>query len=268
MRGNLFSLWWFKAWILAMLGAAVVVLSVALVIERGQQQALAEREVASYTAPPLEATRTHVAFLGDSYTEASQVKQAESFVYLLGQQYGWATANDGSGGTGYVNPGPQGSGRYSLPNRVKQVVGQDPAIVFVSAGINDAGRNYSDGQLTKAIDLTLDGLQDGLPKARIVVIGPWWPNGFPTADAKRIDGLTKVAADERGLDFIDPIADRWITGSNDGTVAGNRSRYIGPDGTHPNAAGQAYLADKIAAALTTIGIKPEATPAPTPSSTS
>ena len=40
-----------------------------------------------------------------------------------------------------------------------------------------------------------------------------------------------------GATFVDPIADRWFVGRPD---------LIGADGVHPNDAGHAYIADKIA----------------------
>ena len=50
------------------------------------------------------------------------------------------------------------------------------------------------------------------------------------------DSLRDQAA-QIGAAFIDPIADGWFVGRPD---------LIGQDGVHPNDAGHAYMADKIA----------------------
>jgi lysophospholipase L1-like esterase len=44
-------------------------------------------------------------------------------------------------------------------------------------------------------------------------------------------------ADWAGATFIDPIREGWFVGRPD---------LIGPDGVHPNDAGHAYMAEKIA----------------------
>ncbi|MGY1774397.1 hypothetical protein ACI8AV_00920 [Geodermatophilus sp. SYSU D00804] len=46
--------------------------------------------------------------------------------------------------------------------------------------------------------------------------------------------------------------EEWITGSNDGTILGNRVQYIGPDNAHPSQAGHDYLADRVEAWLDTV----------------
>lgn len=263
-----FGLWWFWNAVLGILAITTVLLVAFSVMDQQAIASGARKQSEAFQPPPLDETGQPVAaFLGDSFTEAGNVKPDQSFVDIVSKYFGYFPTNDGSGGTGYLNPGPAYLHRSPIPDRVPNVVAQHPALVLVAGGINDAGRSDSDAALSSAIDKTLDGLTAGLPTARIVVVGCWWPNQKPTADAVRINGLLKKAATDRHLGFIDPIGDKWITGTNDANPPGNRAQYIGSDGTHPNAAGQAYIAGRLIDDLRQLGVRSvSSTPPPTPTS--
>jgi lysophospholipase L1-like esterase len=207
---------------------------------------------------PLFARRVapRAAFIGDSFTEASQVLPAQSFVALVAKRFHWQPVNLGQGGTGYVEPGPPGLGRAPLPDRAARIGATRADYVVVAAGINDANRHYPASRIEAAVARTLDTIRRQLPRATVIVVGPFWPNGYPIPEIDQIDQEVKQAALARHLPFVDPIGERWITGTNDGLVKGNRSRYIGPDGTHPTVAGQAYIARRIEQDLTRLGIRP------------
>jgi lysophospholipase L1-like esterase len=207
------------------------------------------REPATDPAGPLTAV-----FFGDSWTEGTGADSPDrGWAPQVAQAEGWSIINTGQGGTGYVTDGPPESPeRAPLPDRVADVVARDPEIVLVAAGINDAGRGYSNQQVTDAVEATLRPLTEQLPDARVLVIGPWWNNGEPTKSASTVNEIVQQVAADLGLPFVSPMAEKWITGSNDGTVLGNRVQYIGPDNAHPSQAGHDYLAGKVEAWLDTV----------------
>jgi lysophospholipase L1-like esterase len=75
------------------------------------------------------------------------------------------------------------------------------------------------------------------PSARLLVIGPPWPTADVPAAVLRIRDILNAQARAAGAAFVDPIAAGWFVGRPD---------LIGADGVHPNDAGHAYLAAKIA----------------------
>lgn len=197
-------------------------------------------------------------FLGDSFTEASQVEDDQSFVSIVSEHFGWRADNRGQGGTGYLNGGPeQFPERDVMANRVQEVVTAAPEVVVVAAGINDQQLVTGDGAAFRAaVQATLQPLRVGLPEASIYVVGPFWPNGYPN---ERVLLMNEIVAEEAAaleLPFVDPVGGQWITGSNDGADPGNRVEYIGEDGTHPTAAGQAWIAEQMIASLTAAGVAP------------
>jgi lysophospholipase L1-like esterase len=148
--------------------------------------------------------------------------------------------------TGYVTDGPvEFPERAPFPDRVPAVIAAEPDVVLVAGGINDTDRAYSEDRLRTAITGTLSGLQQGLPEAQIVVVGPWWPTGYPTESAEQVDDIVTEVAASLDLPVVSPIDQGWITGTADGVEPGNRAEFIGPDGAHPSQAGHDYLADRL-----------------------
>ena len=75
------------------------------------------------------------------------------------------------------------------------------------------------------------------PASKLLVIGPPWPTADPPFDVLYIRDTLSGQANDAGATFIDPISEGWFVGRPD---------LIGPDGVHPNDAGHAYMAEKIA----------------------
>jgi hypothetical protein len=75
------------------------------------------------------------------------------------------------------------------------------------------------------------------PSSKLLVIGPPWPTADPPFDVLYVRDILSSQAYDAGATFIDPISEGWFVGRPD---------LIGPDGVHPNDAGHAYMADKIA----------------------
>ena len=194
--------------------------------------------------------------LGDSYTEG-----LTCYAQRLGDIMGWETWSSGSGGTGYINSGPTGSGRFKFIDRVhSDVIAYNPDIVVVAGGLNDPIADDQGNSIGACAGELYDCLLTNLPKAKVVVVGSWWPSGWPIQLICDRQVQLKAAAESRGLLFIDPILTTninvgnagWITGTgNAGNPKGdgNADVYISSDGTHPTDLGHQYLAVKLAEKL-------------------
>lgn len=261
---------WRNIWVVAPIAAlivAVLAVGVAAAVASSRVAPVSEDELnriseaASAASASEEAERPRLlTFLGDSYGGGTGAAgPGRGLADQTAQQMGWRLNNLSQGGTGYVTKGPAGAtDRGPFTDRIDQVIGSKPDVVIVAGGLNDMERDYSDDEVTKAVTTTLSGLQAGLPNVPIVVVGPWWGNSFPTTSAVAVDRDVQQVATSLGMPFVSPLQEQWITGSNDGTVPGNRSEYIGPDKTHPSQAGHDYLASRIVAFLRTLPNLPAA----------
>ncbi|MDX1951873.1 MAG: SGNH/GDSL hydrolase family protein [Verrucomicrobiota bacterium] len=196
--------------------------------------------------------------LGDSFTEG-----LGSYAQRLATVMNWEVWGSGVGGTGYINAGP--GGRVKFADRVQaDVIANNPEIVIVAGGINDAA--FSRDSIFNAATALYDLLLTNLPNTRIVVIGPWWSRGNPPDFLLRARDAVRDAAQSRSLLFIDPVVGQntgWITGT--GNIAepqgdGNADIYISSDSTHPTDLGHQYLAVRLGAELQTLTFE---NPAPT-----
>lgn len=197
--------------------------------------------------------------LGDSFTEGTGASDVfRSYVNRLGLHMGWGdTWASGSGGTGYLaTPAGFNPPRVTFRSRVTtDVINQNPNIVIIAGGYNDYG-TYTPGQVGTEAGLLFDAIINGLPNAEVIVIGPWSSKGgYQSGDSGESDAI-KAQAVSRGLYFIDPGGESWITGTGRvgaTTGVGNADTYISSDGIHPSDAGHAYLAARLAGHLRMLG---------------
>ena len=205
-----------------------------------------EKLAASYTPPPPMYTSQAsqkpltVAFIGDSYTAGSGVKPSEAWPALLGATRGWKVVNVARGGTGYLKSfttgGQVACGNDVCPNylgMVPDAAAASPDVVIVSGGRNDGTKLTAD--LQQNITATYSAIRKGLPAAKIIGLSPILaaddtPSSFP-----EFKPAVKAAVEAVGGTYVDL-----------GSVFGGHPELIGPDGVHPNGAGQKMLADAVA----------------------
>lgn len=187
--------------------------------------------------PIATSSATTAVFIGDSFIAGNDETPGAAkygFVDQASDSLGWEKVNLAQGGTGYINPGANGSTPYS--GVVDRAVSMSPKVVIVGGGINDATSAPAD--ITSAADALYKDLKAKLPQATLIVIGPVAPgldegqqrNAIPVRDA------LKVAAARNSLPFIDPVAEDWMP---------TKGGLVGPTNFHPNAAGYKLLADKL-----------------------
>jgi lysophospholipase L1-like esterase len=182
---------------------------------------------------------SRVAVIGDSYTTGSDeggqgangwADRAWQMLALQGFDITPDVAAEG--GAGYGIRGNRGSVFWDLTPRA--VRPEDAVVVFFGSR-NDQG---VDPRLVAgaARDCFAFARRTAL-SARLLVIGPPWPTADVPVPVLQIRDVLYAEARAAGATWIDPIAERWFVGRPD---------LIGKDGVHPNDAGHAYMADKIA----------------------
>jgi hypothetical protein len=156
------------------------------------------------------------ALLGDSYTFGVGATQpTDGYAYLVAKDENWTARVVGLPGSGYVR-----------------------------VAIRD-GKNIAAG---------LSAVVAALPDAKIVVVGPIWLNGYPDAKALYVRHAIHMAQERiSGTLWIDPIAQRWFTGSWT-TRTGDDATMINYAAGHPNNLGYARIAKLLEADLQTLGV--------------
>lgn len=197
-----------------------------------------------YRTLTLDSPLNLVAVIGDSYTSGTDEggvgpKSWTARVWQMLAQQGVRVAAGAASecGAGYVVRGNHGSVFEDLTTRA---VRPDDALMVFFGSRNDQG--VDPGLLAEIAHNTFDLARRIAPSARLLVIAPPWPTANVPDDVLQIRDVLNAEARGAGAAFVDPIGDRWFVGRPD---------LIGPDGIHPNDAGHAYLADKIAPLIRT-----------------
>jgi lysophospholipase L1-like esterase len=215
---------------------AVALVSLAILVSTLAQHPVSARP---YQTRVWDHPQIHVAVIGDSYTtgtdeggEGPNAWTARAW-QALGRQ-GLAIAADvaAEGQAGYGVRGDHGSVFMDLTARA---VHSDDALVVFFGSRNDQG--VAPVLLGEMVRNTFDLARHTAPTAKLLVIGPPWPTADVPDSVRQIRDTLAAVARRAGATFADPIADRWFAGRPD---------LIGEDGVHPNDAGHAYLANKIA----------------------
>lgn len=194
-----------------------------------------------YTTPtttPGPAARP-ITVIGDSYTIQGPTPFPDITRRTLTKEGVRVVLGDigGISGTGYVNPGTAGS---TFGDRVRLVTPDDQVVVFVGSR-NDW--NASPEELTTATrDVYAEALRIA-PNARLLVIGPIWPEGDPPPGVLQARDVVRDQSVAAGAVFVDPLAEGWMVGD---------PLLVKPDGVHPNEAGNIYLAEKFTPILQSV----------------
>lgn len=202
-------------------------------------------------------------FLGDSITEGCGASSKETgFVSLIQARYGLAEArNYGIGGTRIaVQKTPSANPRWDLDfiSRVDTMDERADA-VFVFGGTNDFG--HGDAPFGKFGDKTPDTFYGALytlmekllnrfPEAAIVIATPLH-RAMEEQEGKNPLGVYAQAIREVAAYFGLPLLDLYAASGLQPQIPIVREKFC-PDGLHPNDAGHARLADRIARFLMTL----------------
>ncbi|MFC6878710.1 SGNH/GDSL hydrolase family protein [Actinomadura yumaensis] len=232
-------------------GAAILALCLGPLTASGCTAATGRVQKAASPATKHVASAPVVMFLGDSYTVGERGALPETtYASAVARLLGWQVVVAGKAGTGFVNGGVRRSAYIQL---FESQLGWRPApdLLVVSGGHND--HRYPPDQVTGAARIVLERARQRWPRTRLALIGPIWGNETPPPSILAIrDGLRALAQEFRAP-FVDPVGERWITGSRTAGT-GTAARYIKRDGTHPTPEGHRYMASLLAADLRRLGL--------------
>lgn len=183
-----------------------------------------------------------VAFIGDSWTAGYAADPQKGFARLTATQMGWTPLVYGASGSGYIRDGGTGA----FPDFVNTIPASDTVqLVVLQGGLNDTYVQHDDER--EAATSTLAAVRAKFPKADVVLVGPASPGTPIPAGYRDVDKTLSAVARAGDAAYVSPFTDKWLT-------AENIDQYIDHTKTdHPNNAGHAYFADKLAAALRTLG---------------
>jgi lysophospholipase L1-like esterase len=199
---------------------------------------------------PVRANAPIVMVLGDSYSAGlGGVPAEQTYAAETARRLRWQVIIAGRERTGFVAPGTIGKTFRVLFD--EQLAWRPaPDMIVVSGGHNDWPHSY---ELVKgAARQLLTEIKRRWPATTIVLMGPLWGSDPPPKGLQVRDALADAAGELR-VPFIDPLAEQWITGDIHSGI-GNAPAYIRADGTHPNAAGNRYFADRFIADLGKLGL--------------
>lgn len=227
---------WFAV---GLLWAAALALTVAAVSPAVQDSSSARTypPLPSPPAPPVTSL-----WLGDSIVEGCCRERGSdpSMAAVAAGRLGWTADVRGLGGTGYTTRAiVNGVTRPTYAERVQSLV-RDAYYdyVVIVGGNNDITPAYDALRFRTAVRRTFAEVRDELPRAQLVVVGPYSPTGTGAVEQRRI--LREEATAAGAALFVDPIAEEWMAG---------RSNLLHEDGFHPSSAGQRYLGERLAQAL-------------------
>lgn len=196
--------------------------------------------LAANTSLPTSARTPVAVFLGDSYTSGwnGAGYGSRGWAQIVSTAIGARAVNLAVAGTGFVRGGIYGGTEGNrIGRQLPAAIAAKPDIVFIAAGYND--KLYPRSRVLQAADTAVLALRSALPRARIVIIGPWWPKPrlVPPATLVALRDRLRVDAARIGAIFIDPYGERWFAGVNE--------RFISADGIHPTDAGYRLIAKRV-----------------------
>lgn len=186
---------------------------------------------------PAELPGEQIVVVGDSYTmgpndsgDDPDVWPAMVWQDLRARGYQIDPTVSGEGGAGYARPGYKDSVFADKAKAIRRST--DLMVFFGSANDIDAPVDEVPG----AVRSTLEQAKRAAPGAKLLVIGPAWPSPEPPPEVWQLRDVVRDQAAAVGAIFVDPLEQRWLW---------DDPALIGPDGIHPDRAGQEYLAGKI-----------------------
>ena len=184
-----------------------------------------------------------LAIVGASFTAGvGPGNPDKSWAVLLARRLQWEAVVFGDPGAGYVRPGVGRKGPVAREIARIDLPALAPALVIVQAGHDDIGvpARLEQRRVTQAVAL----IRAEAPQAQIALLTVF-PGHKRRAAAVRTDRaiVTAGKAADPQVIIMDPLAGGWTYAR-------------APDGLHPTAAGDAWIAAKVAEILRAHGVRP------------
>jgi lysophospholipase L1-like esterase len=178
-----------------------------------------------------------IVVIGDSLSTGYGTSADQAWPTLLQSQHlpdkrPVQVINAAENGSGYVVAGEYG---HTFSSEVQAAVHPDADVVVFFGSDNDMGADP--GELKEAAAATFAAASSLAPRAVLVAVGPLSGSEEPDPVLAAVRDSAASAAQDMGVQFVDPIADQWIS-SRAGVL-------LGPDGEHPSITGHELLRDRI-----------------------
>ncbi|MGH3268402.1 MAG: SGNH/GDSL hydrolase family protein [Trebonia sp.] len=188
-----------------------------------------------------------MAVVGASFTAGTGPGNAAlSWAVLLARTLGWNAVVDGVPGAGYVRAGTGHQGPVARLLGREGLRALDPGLVIVQAGHDDSGVPASLER--QRVGQVIDAIRAAAPRARIALLTVFAAQSGPDAALTLVNDAIIAAA--RAADphviVMNPLGGGW------------RFQRAAHGGLHPSAAGDAWIAAKVAATLRAQGVVPAA----------
>lgn len=245
---------WRKCAIAAVLGAVTLV-----VAGSGSGSAAIAAEARSSRHPGRIVLRADptVYFFGDSWTHGYSADPGRGFPEVVSEALGWTAAlGPDNSGSGYVHTFDPTHPLF--PVEARSLPRTHAELIVLEGGLNDAPGPLT--HFTGGVVATVKALRAKTHGAPVVLVGPLSPDGTAPEGLVGIDRMEAQVAKRLHLHYISPMREHWFTPADVGGL-------VDPVTMHPNTAGHAYYAGRLAADLKRFVTTraPEATPSPTPS---
>lgn len=202
-----------------------------------------------------------VVVVGDSLaTVTAPAGPDVAFPLVAARLLGWRAVLDARPDSGFAAPARPNPRYRTFGGAVGGVAARDPRVVVVALGSDDAAEAdparviQSAATVQTAATGALAELHRRLPRARVVVVGPVPSGGAPPPAVQAVGDAVRAAARAARVPFIDPLAERWITGDRADRWSGNAAQMIGADGRHLTPAGHAYVGLRLATDLSRLKV--------------
>lgn len=177
-----------------------------------------------------------------------------AFPLVTARLLGWQVKVDAHPDTGFTTPDGRDAQHPSFVATVGCVVAAHPRVVIVALGADDAEMAGPARMVGSRATEGLADLHRRLPRAQIVVVGPLPSGSTPSPALRAVRDAVRAAAQAAHVEFIDPIAEGWITGERTDPGSGNANRMISTDARHLTPAGHAYVGLRLATDLSRLGL--------------
>ncbi|WP_345481922.1 hypothetical protein [Amnibacterium soli] len=210
--------------VLVVLALVCAGLITAVVVKTRNDAAIAAREAADYTPPPLAtpepvATGPVVAVIGDGSTSSagSGVTATQRWTALLESSLGGTVDADAAGGMGYAAKSRSGG---TFVQAAGDVPSNAKVVVFFGGA---ADSNIAPLSLAKAATNAYAAAMQQAPDAKILVVGPAISSGVDTTDLATIRDTLRGAAALVQATWIDPVDKDWLPASKRSASPGDLS---------------------------------------------
>jgi len=236
---------------IALVGVLILVSLAFVFMPQKKSEAWTQSEASKKATTTKVATIPLVAFIGDSICAgaADELKAHQRWPQMVSQQLKWFPYNACVGGSGYINPGPDGKSTYQLVFEEFSIK-LKPAIIVVEGGQNDlfsvtVSETMDATEISKAACGLYALIRKDFPKAQLIVMTPFYGVSQAPPSMKAEENAIMECAAKYNAKVISGVR-KWLQ---------DRPELVIADQTHPNGAGHSLIAQKFVAWYKANGFK-------------